>query len=260
VSQAFRHWLPDNAAAPALLQGAIGDLVEAWSVAWFAREPVRLLGGLARLRETRAELRRTGWHVCDGGLAIGVPASGLTTIGSHVMGLAPAGPGRTAEDLALLERLGGACLDDLQRRAASVLRMPAGSRWTVVDTGLGGTVHRAEIATPSRSLALTIELGDQRFVQLVKDRLPPAAPAGPLGDAAAALAPLQVLLSANVGRCSITVAELSGLARGDVLVLDRDTGAPLPLAVDGTRASRGACTVMTDDDALALKITQALAG
>ena len=67
-------------------------------------------------------------------------------------------------------------------------------------------------------------------------------------------------LSVAVGGCSITVAELQNLARGDVLVLDRALDAPLPLAVGRAAARRGACTLSQRGDRIALKITEALAG
>lgn len=255
MTLAFRPWLPADTAAPRLALGALADMADAWSREWFAGEGARAAGALVRV-DARGELRKTAWHAHEGGLAIGISASGIAALGAQVLGVA-AGTERAAADAALLETVGGECLDDLKKRSAVLLRLPE-KGWTSADTQRAGPFYRLEIAGPLRNPVLTLEVSADLFVGLVKAKLPPAPASAPLGRPAEALAALPVSLSALLGRSSITVAELSGLAAGDVLVLDRALDAPLPLAIGGTLAPRGACTV--SEDGSALKITQALIG
>ena len=255
MTPSFRPWLPADTAAPRLVLGALADMADAWSREWFAGEGMRAAGALVRV-DARGELKKTVWHAHEGGLAIGISASGIAALGAQVLGVPAAGE-RSAADAALLETVGGECLDDIKKRSATLLRL-AEKGWTAADSQRAGPVHRLEIAGPLRSPVLTLELSADLFVALVKAKLPPPPVPAPLGKPAEALAALPVSLSALLGRSAITVAELSGLAAGDVLVLDRALDAALPLAVGGTPAARGACTV--SDDGTALKITQALIG
>lgn len=250
----FRSWLPADTPAPKLVLGALADMADAWSREWFAGEGMRAAGALTRV-EARGELRKTAWHAHDAGVAIGVSATGVAGIGAQVLGVA-AGD-RPAADAALLESVGGECLDDLKKRVAALLRLPE-KGWMAADSQRTGAVHRLDIAGPARNPVLTLELSNDVFVALVKAKLPPAPASAPLGKPAQALAALPVSLSALLGRSAITIAELSGLAEGDVLILDRALDAVLPLAIGGTPAPRGACTV--SEDGSALKITQALIG
>jgi flagellar motor switch/type III secretory pathway protein FliN len=261
VTVAFDHWLPANAAAPRLAQAAAADAVEAWSREWFADAGLRTSGTFARIADPRAELRKTSWHDCEGGLAIGVPEAGIAALGAAVLGIASGSRERPAADVELLDRVGGECLEDLKRRAAALLGLARGAVWTVAEAaGRGGAVHRLDIADPGRGVVLTLELGACQFARFAKAKLPPPRPAGPLGRPEDALAALPVRVAAALGPCSITVAELARLVPGDVLVLGRAVAAPLPFALGGRPARRGTCTVVEAADGIALKVTQAPIG
>lgn len=260
MSTAFRSWLPGNTAVPALAQGAIADMADGWSAAWFAGEPLRALGVLTRIDNGRSELRKSAWHVCEGGLAIGLPQSGTEKLGATALGVSTVGKERQSADLVLLDRIGGACLDDLKRRAAALFGIDKSAAWREYDGAPhADPVHRIEIANGVRSVVLTLELSAECFTRFVKAKLPAAPIPKTLGVPAEALAGLPVTLSVAVGRCGLTVAELSSLSEGDVLVLDRALDAAMPLAVEGVVTRLGACTFSERDDRIALKITEALA-
>ncbi|MES2442146.1 MAG: FliM/FliN family flagellar motor C-terminal domain-containing protein [Pseudomonadota bacterium] len=250
----FRPWLPADTAAPRLVQGALADMADGWSRDWFVGEATRAAGALVRV-DVRGELRKTAWHAHDGGLAIGISAGGVAALGAQVLGVAVAGAERSAADTVLLEAVGGDCFDDLKRRSAALLKL-AEKGWSSTEAPRAGPVHRLEITGAARNPVLTLELSADLFVALVKSKLPPPPAPVALGKPADAIATLPVELTALLGRSAITVAELAGLATGDVLVLDRALDAPLPLVVGGTLAPRGACTV--SEDGAALRITQAL--
>lgn len=255
----FRSWLPADTAMPPLAQGALADMADGWSREWFAGEPLRVLGAFARIAEPRGELRKTVWHVCEGGLAIGAPQHLAASLGAHVLGV-PLAAERPAADTRLLEQVGRDCLGDLKRRAAASLRLAKDAAWRESEAGCGGAVHRLDIATPARTIVLTLELSADLFARFVKAAFAEPPPLAPLGAAGQALAPLPVDVSAVLGRCGLSVAELSGLAEGDVLVLDRQLDARLPLAVGGREVRRGSCTLSEHGSSVALNITESLSG
>ena len=255
-----RSWLPDDVAVPALAQGALADMADGWSSAWFSGEPLRALGVLTRVANAHSELRKATWHHCEGGLAIAIPSSGAAALGVAVLAMTVTGSARPAADLALLEHVGGACLDDLKRRAAALFGIEKSAVWREEQGATQGyPVYRIDIADSIRSVVLTLELSEACFTRFVKAKLPPAPAPRKFGASAAALGSLPATLSVVLGRCGLTVAELSSLAEGDVLVLDRARDAVMPLAIEGVPTRRGTCTLFESDDRIALKITEALA-
>jgi flagellar motor switch/type III secretory pathway protein FliN len=254
-----RSWLPPGAAMPRAAQGAVMDMIDAWSRAWFAREGLGALGSFVRLAEVRTALRKTTWHACEGGLAIGLPQGGVVALGALALGVEDRAD-RPATDAELLDRVGGECLDDLKTRAATLFALEA-SGWSSSEatSAPDEAVHQLTIGTPARSVTLILQLSASLFARFVRARLPLPPKTGPLGDAGAALAPLAARLSAVLGSCGLTVSELSTLAPGDVLVLDSALDARLPIAIDGVAVPRGSCTVTDRDGAVALKIAEALA-
>ena len=252
-----RSWLPDGTLAPASVQNLLAGMVESWSGEWFAGEPMRVAGGLARIAAPRAELRKAVWHCCDEGVAIGLPPAGVMALGAMVLGVPAAAGQRNAHDLALLEALGKECLDGIKSRLVQCLALGK-PVWHPSEAGRGeGAIHRLEAVTATRGLTLLIELSAPSFARFVREVLPEPAVGVPLGSGSAALAGIPVSLSALLGRSHITVADLAGLGCGDVLVLDRATDDILPLAVDGVPLARGRCAVVEGKRGPALEIIEA---
>jgi flagellar motor switch/type III secretory pathway protein FliN len=262
MTLAFRHWLPAEAAAPRLALGAVADMADTWSREWFAGDQLRAAGAFVRIAESRSELRKTEWMMCEGGLAIGMPRNGAAAIGARVLGVALGPAERPRADIALLEGVAGECLDDLKRRAAALLQLPRAAAWNAAEGSgrEGGAVHRIDISAPDRGPVLVLELTADLFARFVKAKLPLAPDPAPLGDPQQALAGLRVRASAALGSCRISVAELGGLAVGDVVVLGTGCDAAVPLAIEGRVLPRGKCVPVEAGAGLALKLTQALTG
>ncbi|WP_448661551.1 FliM/FliN family flagellar motor C-terminal domain-containing protein [Sphingomonas sp. CJ20] len=242
---------------PAATQRALADLVESWSGEWFAEERMRVAGALARVAAPRIESRKTVWHGCDEGVAIGLPPSGTTALGALVLGVATAIDQRNPQDITLLEALGKACLQDLKSRLAQRLALDS-AVWRESEGRAGeGPVVRLEIVTATRGLVVQVDLSASCFARLVRRTLPDPPAGAPLGSGGTALARISVSLSASLGRSRISVAELAGLGCGDVLVLDQPTDAALPLAVGGVPLARGRCTVVEGERGPALRILDA---
>lgn len=250
----WQSWLPNDTATPRRALAALGDMADGWSQAWIAAEPFRVAGALVRI-DPRSELRKAQWHCHDGGLTIGHSATGLGVLGALVLGVPVVE--RPPADAALLEAVGSECIDDLKRRCADLFGLPQ-RNWAISTDRPAGPVHRLEITAPSRNSVLTIDVSIKLFVAFVKAMLPPAPPPPPLGNPGEALATLAVSLSALLGQSAITIAELSSLAEGDVLVLDRALDAPLLLAIDGKPTARGTCVI--GQNGAALNIVEALIG
>lgn len=257
MTLAWSPWLPDDAAVPASAQRALAELIENWSREWFAGEPVRAIGQLTRFAAARSELRKTTWYGCDEGVAIGLPASGAAALGALVLDVSPAPGNRNAEDQKLLDALGRDCLDGLKHRLTQLLGLGK-AVWRQSDPGRAEAAnYRLEVALAARAVTVQIALTASRFARFALAALPEPAPTGPLARGADALAGIPVSLSALLGRCNLSLAELSGLAVDDVLVLDSGIADPLPLALDGVPLVRGRGTVVEAGEGLALKIIQA---
>ncbi|HWU94980.1 MAG TPA: FliM/FliN family flagellar motor C-terminal domain-containing protein [Sphingomonas sp.] len=257
MTLAWTPWLPEDAAVPALAQRLLAEEIESWSRDWFAGSAVRTVGQLSRVAAPRSELRKAIWHGCDEGVAIGLPLAGTAALGALVLDVTTASGNRNADDLKLLDTLGKECLDGLKLRLAQLL-MLGKPDWRSSDIGQAeGAVYRLEIGLAARAVTIQLELGKACFIRFAQGLLPEPAAAAALGSGVEALARIPVSLSALLGSCSLTLAELSGLAADDVIVLERAMEESLPLAIGGVPLARGSCTVVEAGDGLALKIIQA---
>ncbi|WP_322966400.1 FliM/FliN family flagellar motor switch protein [Sphingomonas fuzhouensis] len=228
-----RPWLPADTVPPASLRALLAESIEPWSTRWFAGEPLRL-----------SSLRRDGrgdwsWRSLEAGLMLGTTADTMVQVGARMLGVEA--KDRAAPDRALLEEVAEDCLGDLRARLVQAVAMAPTAEWRPVVRAPGWV---ATIGTPPLHLGLA--LTDALFAALVLRVLPPA-PALPLGSGAAALAAIEVAVSAAVGRAELSVADLRALEIGDVIILDRPLAAPVPLAVDGHPLSRGTARVAAAD-------------
>lgn len=80
---------------------------------------------------------------------------------------------------------------------------------------------------------------------------------GPEGDSLAdeLVDDISVRVAVELGHCELSVRELRGLSRGQVLQLDRGIGEPLDILVNGTLFARGE-VVAIDEDQYGIRITE----
>lgn len=247
-----RSWLPKGADTSAA-DAALSERVVQWSQHWFADAPPS--SALAIVSVGDRGVRGADWQHCDSRVWTGIGDGGLFALGALAMGL-PGSPGdRTHADVALFEKLGAECLRDLHRRLAELLAAPAGIGWSSGAPAADTRAYRSAIGP----LTLAIALTPASLAQLVRARLPVPA-AAPLASARDALAPCSLALSAMLGRCDITLADVEALAPGDVVVLDAALGAPLPLAIEHRAVPRGTCTISQQGERLFLQINQSPLG
>lgn len=271
MDMAFKPWLPDEALDGRAVEALLEDAVEQWSAKWFAKDRMRPTDDLFSVAPGHASSADLRFQVLDGELAVASTASGRAAIARAMLGAGndagkpgPDGrklPDRKPLDRKLLDRLSAACIDDFCARLGQTFKLERDARWRT--DANGGAMPFDDARECAWGLGdaplLLLLVAPVLEIALVRSRLPLCARPEKLPPLAAGLAGQNVSLSAFLGRCDLTVAELSGLASGDVLVLDRDLGTPLDLAVDG-RVKPGRCTVGHDRDRLSLSIVEPLAG
>lgn len=256
-----RTWLPPGADTGGA-EAALAALLAHWSGHWFAGSKDARTGKLVSMLEAGRELRTVAWHRCDAGAAVGVGAGGAIALGAKAMGVASGIGDRTSADLQLLRQLGEACLQDLRQRVQEPLGLAGGTPWSesVQVPAPEDMVYHIQLPGQGDSVPIAIAVTPCRLARLIKSRLPAPPAHAALASPEAALAGTELGLSAMLGTCDVTLAEIEALAPGDVLVLDRHIDQALPLAIEYLPVRRSACTIAQTDDRLAFQLTQALSG
>lgn len=137
-------------------------------------------------------------------------------------------------DRKILEALAATAVDDLLCRLSELDRAKELGDLCSLPIDLKGCAWwevRVAAGKPMFKLALSESL----LVKIIKRGLPVAEKIA-LGSIAEGLAEQNVTLSVELGRCSISLADLKELGVGDVLVLDRLSQAPVDVMVDDRSA------------------------
>lgn len=246
-----RLWLPAEA-----IRRGVGDVpirasVRDWASSWFAAGQMDVTGD-PMATSGPGKAAGTCWQLADG-VVLALATDAEARIAAAMFGAPDDPTSLTAADRAALDGAAEACIADLRARLASALRLGGGAwrggapddgppfwwSWRVSDRG-GSTL-------------LEIALSEELMVRRVRGALAPAPAPRDLSSFAVALSDQDVAISALVGRSRLTTTELAGLARGDVLVLDRDLDTPADIAVEH-RPKSLRCTVDRHDDRLQLTI------
>lgn len=252
----WASWLPRDAATPAATQRALEACIEGWAHDWFAGAPACVIGRLARLDGPRSELRKTIRFCCEG-VEVSLGTKGLAALGALVLDVSTVSGTRTAEDTRLLEALGSDCLDGLKHQLSNLFGLGT-SGWLQTDASDGDSgTHRIEVWLAGRTVTFAITLRSDRFADFVRSTLQLPMAKGRLGDGSMALGQTPIALSAALGGCQLSLAELSSMSVDDVIVLDSALADPRPLAVDGAALAKGACAVVQTRKGIALQIVEA---
>ena len=256
-----RTWLPAGA-SPDKAQAALTRMVAQWASHWFAGIEEPRTGSFGRADEASRDLRNIAWHRCEEGAAVGIGAGGTTALGARAMGVASGIGDRTAADLALLRQLGEDCLQDLRKRVRTLLDLASSVQWreTPQAPAPDDMVVRSELGFRDDAVQLVITMSSWQLARLIRSCLPTAPELPALATAQAALAGAELHLSAMLGGCELTLAEVEALAPGDVLVLDHLVDQEIPLAIEYCVVGRGTCAVAGTGEHLGLQLTQALVG
>ena len=245
-----RPWLPRAAIDQGVGAVPCRQVVADWSAKWFARAAATVRGEAAIA--TALDLQGgTGWDLADG-VAIIHAASVEQAVLSLLFGPRDDGGPLTASDEAVLQAVVDACLGDLRSRLATAFRLPADAAWRPDLPSADGArrwIWRVEAGQGVSLLRIVVD--EALVARRVRAALPPVARGRAPASLAAGLAAQAIAVSARVGGCRLTTAELGGLGLGDVVVLDRALDDPIDLAVDRDPKPRP-CTVEDRDGRLTL--------
>lgn len=252
----IRSWLPAEAIQRGVRDVPMRASVRDWASSWFAlgqaaAGQVDVTGDPVATTEP-GKARGTCWQLADG-VVLALATDAEARIAAAMFG-APDDPALlTAADRAALDAAAEACIADLRARLASALRLGGGAWRGGTPDGFPAPWWTWRVADRGGSTLLEIALSEELIARRVRAALAPAPAPRDLSSFAAALSDQVVAVSALVGRSRLTTTELAGLARGDVLVLDRDLDKPADIAVEH-RPKSLRCTVDRRDDRLQLTI------
>ncbi|RHW18955.1 hypothetical protein D1610_02120 [Sphingomonas gilva] len=232
-------------------------MVRDWSRTWFAGESFAVTRPLAPRPKVRLR-QALCWQSVDEGIALNWADHLPHSVAARMLGWESLPATLGENDLAVLDRLADACLDDLKRRCRRLANLPEDGAWSNAPVD-GPDRYEMEIGIAGGGMPIAIVMTAECFARVARHHLD-APPRKALRDGRSALSTLSVGVSAHVGSCRVSLADLEQLAAGDVLILDRGAKDPLPLAVDRARLPSGRCVVVPRDGGLDLKITEALMG
>lgn len=248
----YRPWLPGVAIERGARDVPLRQAVADWSSKWFARQPATQAGDPAVT--SALDWRGSGvWELVDGLMVVPAADADQAMI-ALLFGPRDDGATPAATDQAVLQAVVDACSADLRSRLATAFRLPADAAWRPASTSADAIRRWVwRIETGRGAGVLRVAADEALIARLIRAVLPPTAAERPLATLATALAGQPVDVSALVGRCRLTTAELGDLAQGDVVVLDRMLGGPVDLAVDGEPKPLP-CTVDERDGRLTLTL------
>lgn len=250
--EVYRPWLPGAAIEACARAVPLRQVVADWSAKWFVRPPVTPLRDavLTAVADPRGGAR---WVLADG-VGLRLAAEGEQGIMTLLFGARDGAEPLMPGDTLALQAVVDSCLRDLRARLATALRLPEDAPWrpeASVPDAARRWVWRIEAGRGAALLEIAVD--EALLVRRIRAGLPPAPAPQRISRLAAALAPQPIVLSALVGRCRLTTAELAGLGEGDVVVLDRALDDPVAIAVDRVPQAR-ACTVAERDGQLHLTL------
>lgn len=256
-----RAWLPAAALHALDIDGKVASVARAWSAKWFARKAVR---SLDTVRAGKAQTAGgVDWTAFDTDIAIGIAESGKSAMLALMLDCELSAEDRTAVDADVLDETLRLCLDDLRRRLAETFRLDSAKRWMPVATGTPFPIDDSQICAfgiDPQASALRIAIANAALVALAKADLPPPRKSNRLVPIAKALEAQDIAVSAHLGGCALTLADIAGLGLGDVLVLDRSIDTPLDLLVNGQGSGVATCKIVQTDGRLDLTLLESISG
>jgi len=247
TSAAPKAWLPPDAHARERVQPLLERALEEWSEHWFACGGASL--DPAFQDDWPGRSADAGWQSCPEVASLALtPAAEAAIAGSMIGTNVPLGS-MQSEDRNLVHHLARACADDLLDRLG---RLALGANAEPPCEGVPVNFDACswwDVSVGARKGILKLALSEEAEVQMIKRRLPSPSKIT-LGSATRGLARQQVEIEADLGRCGVSLAELEGLAIGDVLVLDTSPADPLALLIGSERSPLRASLEVREDGPL----------
>lgn len=232
MNDAGKTWLPTSAAAHDVIQARVSKAIADWSGDWLLHRPVRASSFIATKDGERSD--GLTWEPYGSAVGVAMPRRAIDRLLGWILGAEIDRSAGTDADQRLLSSLTQRFLSDLAAKIEDTLqvRSTPTSRTEVHPSPLG------------RLGGLIVGLSDDRSDDLGSIAIPLEAfvetcitPRGAsrgqgLDPMKQGLNPIPMTITASLGRSRISVAQLSDLSPGDVVVLDTllDKGAALNLS------------------------------
>lgn len=222
-------------------------VVAGWVRDWFAGSVRPVIAPLVNRSEDGVD--RQNAH---GDWSLGCAEAAAVAVGVALAGVGSGGL-LTARDRALLGQAGWAAFEDLSFRfndfsgSNTLAGGEQTQRFLLTDRAAGWS---AMVSAPQAALVR---------LRRVVTRLGDTIPAPKLSPIAQALARQSITLGALVGTTRLPIGAARDLAVGDVLLFDRATTDPLPLAIDGRATQSGSIRLRPDEDGIAMIVDRPVA-
>lgn len=241
----LRTWLPRDAFTIAHLDAALAAVLREWAMCWFASTDFGVVDVRRDPRLSQA-LASSQIKAAHGVLEASATGRGKRALLELGLGLDLEGLSLNEHDHAILDRMVERLLGDLIDRVARLLGPTSGP-----DLKL----HSLTVAIGHRSTELLqLSFPDWAVVDAIKASVLQEAPATAIATRSHALGDVSITLEGLLGRIPLSIDELSTLAVGDILVIDRKHSAPVDLVVreGGHVAARG--TLQHHGDRIAIQL------
>jgi hypothetical protein len=223
-------WLPQDAIAPERIQPAIDELMAEWGRAWLAESRPTLKPAFQD--DWLSTSTSANWRSCADVASLELTPTVQAVIAGAMLGVTVPSGSLQAAERTIVEDVARAAADDLLVRFARLTGLKAEAcelsdqaidlsrcSWWSVGLGVGRRGFK-------------FALSDVALMTISKQALAPARRSRSV-SLREALALHQIRVSATLGHCALSLADLKGLAVGDVVVLDRAVESPLEIHVDG---------------------------
>ena len=236
------EWLPIEVVCRAKVREALDCAVLDWSRDWFATQRLQATRFRPLAQRLRMQVEGDIWRAYRGPVAIAVTDAAATRLASWALDAPLDRLELGVRDAAVVEALQHALLDDLTARVEALLGVPdTAARPAPAERRLGGDGLEAAVTDASGALVASIAVPLEAILPFARTTLPPAQPSTTAVAAlGSALASTGVTIEATLGRAEIGVTDLRRLAKGDVLVLDREIEAGVRLGLAGSGHALGA--------------------
>ena len=220
-----RDWLPDDVIAHEVVREAVEQAIAQWSARWFVGPYAGVASIILASGDLRQENDEMGWRRYRSGIAVRGSRQALSRLVERALDVSAEISTVTQADRHVLQALERTILEGLTEEIEQAFDLPGALRQEplrirdpLADDG-GLVICLSE---PSGREGLSLAVPVDIAVRKIKSHLGPAPRRSEvLQPLAAALGGVSLGLEARVGRVELSLSELTELAVGDVLVLDR---------------------------------------
>jgi flagellar motor switch/type III secretory pathway protein FliN len=245
-----KPWLPPSAMATGLAERALAPVVDRWSSAWFPRGKLRLEGPLRPLSVSGGD-----WTVSRSGIALSMSAGARVSVAGLLLGEALDPAKLKAPDRRLADELARRCADDLGARLAETFDIRGLEPSQPGSPAELGDAWHCSIRPEAGPAMIRLAVASDLLVPLIRRSAPQERTRGALSSLQLGLDDQVVTLSALLGRCRVSLQDLTTLEAGDVICLDGKLDQSASLAIDYAPGA-ASCRIEQDGGALQLRLVE----